>query len=113
MKQMTGTAVGRVTLREVAPNAVESAHTAGVSVTTVSHALNGKGQIRAETREHIRGVAARLGYRPSRAAQALRRSRTGTIALILPSDGSQIKEREMISLDYYMSIASASAPEVG
>jgi len=102
MKQMTGTALGRVTIRDVA-------HTAGVSVTTVSHALNGKGQIRAETREHIRGVAARLGYRPSRAAQALRRSRTGTIALILPSDGSQIKEREMISLDYYMSIASASA----
>ncbi len=93
---------GRVTIRDVA-------RTAGVSVTTVSHALNGKGQIRPETREHIRGVATRLGYRPSRAAQALRRSRTGTIALILPSVGSHAEEREMISLDYYMSIASAAA----
>ena len=99
---MTGTARGRVTIRDVA-------ETAGVSVTTVSHALNDKGHIRAETRERIRDVAARLGYRPSRAAQALRRSRTGTIALILPSDGSHAEEREMISLDYYMSIASASA----
>lgn len=91
----------RVTIRDVAREA-------GVSVTTVSHALNGKGQIRDETRERIRVVATSLGYRPSRAAQALRHSRTGTIALILPGDGSN-ERREMISLDYYMTIASASA----
>ncbi|MGH3359666.1 MAG: LacI family DNA-binding transcriptional regulator [Nocardioidaceae bacterium] len=91
----------RVTIRDVAREA-------GVSVTTVSHALNGKGQIRDETRERIRVVATSLGYRPSRAAQALRRSRTGTIALILPGDGSA-EQREMISLDYYMTIASACA----
>ncbi|UYM03487.1 LacI family DNA-binding transcriptional regulator [Solicola gregarius] len=97
---MTGTT--RVTIRDVARKA-------GVSVTTVSHALNGKGQIRPETRERIRKVASSLGYRPSRAAQALRRSRTGTIALILPSSGSRAEEREMISLDYYMAIASACA----
>ena len=78
-------------------------------MTTVSHALNDKGQIRSETRDRIRDVATRLGYRPSRAAQALRQSRTGTIALILPSVGSHAEEREMISLDYYMAIASASA----
>lgn len=92
----------RITIRDVAREA-------GVSVTTVSHALNGKGQIRDETRARIREIATSLGYRPSRAAQALRRSRTGTIALILPGDGSTAEQREMISLDYYMTMASACA----
>lgn len=100
MSRMTGHT--RVTIRDVARES-------GVSVTTVSHALNGKGQIRDETRERIREVATSLGYRPSRAAQALRRSRTGTIALILPGDGSTVEQREMLSLDYYMTIASACA----
>ncbi|UPK75627.1 LacI family transcriptional regulator [Nocardioidaceae bacterium SCSIO 66511] len=99
---MAGTT--RVTIRDVASRA-------GVSVSTVSHALSGKGQLRPETRERIRSVATSLGYRPSRAAQALRMSRTGTIALIVPSAGSRAEEREMISLDYYMSIAAACAQD--
>lgn len=90
---------GRVTIHDVAT-------AAGVSVTTVSHALNDKGEVSSATRELIRTTAASMGYRPSRAAQALRGSRTSTIALILPSGA---EDREMISLDYYMTIASACA----
>ena len=56
------------------------AREAGVSVTTVSHALNGKGRLNPETRERVREVADRLGYRPNPAARSLVSGRTGLIA---------------------------------
>ncbi|MFB9571897.1 MULTISPECIES: LacI family DNA-binding transcriptional regulator [Streptomyces] len=99
---MTKTAGGRVTIRDVAA-------AAGVSVTTVSDALNGKGKLRQETRERIRATANELGYRPSRVAQAFRQGRTGTIALVLPHRDVSGNEYDMIGLDYYMTIASGSA----
>ncbi|MBI3514014.1 MAG: LacI family DNA-binding transcriptional regulator [Proteobacteria bacterium] len=58
------------------------AHAAGVSVGTVSKALNGRGQLRAETREAVRTTAARLGFRPNDLAQSLLRKRSFTIGLI-------------------------------
>ena len=51
-----------------------------MSVTTVSHALNGKGRLNAETRKRVREVADRLGYRPNPAARSLVSGRTGLIA---------------------------------
>jgi DNA-binding LacI/PurR family transcriptional regulator len=72
--------VARVSIRDVAREA-------GVSVTTVSHALNGKGRLNPETRERVREVADRLGYRPNPAARSLVSGRTGLIAAVpsLPS----------------------------
>src|SRR3954464_11869709 len=67
--------VARVSIRDVAREA-------GVSVTTVSHALNGKGRLNPETRERVREVADRLGYRPNPAARSLVSGRTGLIAAI-------------------------------
>ena len=64
---------GRVSIRDVAREA-------GVSVTTVSHALNGKGRLNAETRKRVREVADRLGYRPNPAARSLVSGHTGLIA---------------------------------
>jgi DNA-binding LacI/PurR family transcriptional regulator len=58
----------------------EVARVAGVSVTTVSHALNGKGRINAETRERVQRVADDLGYRPSNMARNLVSRRTGRMA---------------------------------
>ena len=66
---------GRVSIRDVAREA-------GVSVTTVSHALNGKGRLNAETRRRVREVADRLGYRPNPAARSLVSGRTGLIAAV-------------------------------
>ena len=66
---------GRVSIRDVAREA-------GVSVTTVSHALNGKGRLNAETRKRVREVADRLGYRPNPAARSLVSGHTGLIAAI-------------------------------
>lgn len=64
----------RVGIRDVA-------EAAGVSVTTVSHALNGKGRLPAATRERVRQIAEELGYRPSRAARNLVGGRTGLLGL--------------------------------
>lgn len=66
----------RVGIREVAS-------AAGVSVTTVSHALNGKGRLPAETREHVRRVAEELAYRPSVAARNLGGGKTGMLGLVI------------------------------
>lgn len=55
---------------------------AGVSTTTVSHALSGARAVKPETRERILSVARELGYVPDRVASGLRRRRTGVVALI-------------------------------
>jgi DNA-binding LacI/PurR family transcriptional regulator len=65
----------RVSIRDVAREA-------GVSVTTVSHALNGKGRLNVDTRRRVREVADRLGYRPNPAARSLVSGRTGLIAAV-------------------------------
>lgn len=58
------------------------ARAANVSRTTVSHALNDKGEVNPDTRKKIQEVAQQLGYRPNRFAQALRNGGTKTIALV-------------------------------
>lgn len=63
---------------------VEVAARAGVSVTTVSHALSGRRPVAAATREHIAQVISELGYRPNELARSMRRQRTSTIALLVP-----------------------------
>lgn len=61
------------------------ARLAGVSQATVSMVLSGGAPaIPAETWERITKAARELGYVPNRAAQALRTSRTMTIACIVP-----------------------------
>jgi LacI family transcriptional regulator len=67
-----------VTIRDVAREA-------GVSVTTVSRALNGHDDVAAPTRARIREVATRLEYHPNVAARSLQASRAGAIGLIIPS----------------------------
>jgi len=65
----------RVTIKDVA-------QLAGVSPTTVSHALNARGQVDARTRERVAHAAATLGYQPNRNAQRLRTGQGHMIALL-------------------------------
>ena len=55
---------------------------AGVSIATVSKALNGRGQVRAETRERVQQAAERLHFTPNPLAQGLIAGRTGTVGLL-------------------------------
>lgn len=60
----------------------ELARQSGVSVATVSRALNGQPDVNAETRARIVALAERLGYRPSQPARALVRGRSDLVGLI-------------------------------
>jgi LacI family transcriptional regulator len=59
------------------------ARLAGVSVASVSFALNGQPGVADGTRRRILAVAAELGYRANPQAQALRRGRTTTYGLVI------------------------------
>ncbi len=76
----------RVTITDVA----KAAH---VSATTVSHALNNKGNVSPETAARVRKIAVETGYRPSAIARRLQGSQFGVIAICI---------RPFQSLDTYL-----------
>jgi len=59
------------------------AREAGVSVSTVSRALNGYEDVNADTRRRVREAAERLGYRANHAASTLRRKQTDTVTFMV------------------------------
>lgn len=58
----------------------------GVSKTTISRAISGKGRIGADTRARILEYIEKCNYRPSAAAKGLAESRTYNLALVLPKE---------------------------
>ncbi|GAA1826952.1 LacI family DNA-binding transcriptional regulator [Pseudonocardia ailaonensis] len=66
-----------VSIRDVAKRA-------GVSVTTVSHALSGKRPVAKETVERIRALVPELGYVPYFAARTLQSGRSFMIGVVVP-----------------------------
>ena len=69
----------RTTIRDVAQEA-------GVSLTTVSHALNGYKDVSEKTRQKVMEVARRLDYIPDEAGRSLRGIQKKTIALLLAGE---------------------------
>ena len=86
----------RVTIRDVA-------QAAGVSVTTVSDSLRGRGRLPQQTRDRVREVARELGYVANAGARNLRRGRTGAIGLYFPHN--------TINMQYYMDLAMGAAEQ--
>jgi DNA-binding LacI/PurR family transcriptional regulator len=66
-----------VTIRDVAAEA-------GVSITTVSRALNDSGRVGRATRDRVLSAAQRLGYEPNDLARSLHGKATGTVAVLVP-----------------------------
>jgi LacI family transcriptional regulator len=64
----------------------------GLSVTTVSRALNDFDDVNAETKAFIRRTADELGYSPNLLAQRFQKKRTETIGLILPTFGPRFSD---------------------
>jgi LacI family transcriptional regulator len=58
------------------------ARLADVTIGTASKALNGRGQLRPQTRERVRDAAARLGFRPNDLVHSLLRGRSYTVGLL-------------------------------
>ncbi|QIL81583.1 LacI family DNA-binding transcriptional regulator [Diaphorobacter sp. HDW4A] len=61
------------------------AKAAGVSVATVSRALNKPGKVAAETRARVEQAADQLGYTPNASARTLRTQRSKVIGVVLPT----------------------------
>src|SRR5512133_2419365 len=68
------------------PTIYDVARSASVSITTVSHVLNGTRFVSEETRARVLAAVDQLGYRPSSLARALVRQETQTLALIVPDN---------------------------
>lgn len=54
----------------------------GVSIATVSKALNDHKDIGEETKEHIRQVAKEMGYSPNSAAKTLKTNKTYSLGVL-------------------------------
>ncbi|MBQ1843150.1 MAG: LacI family DNA-binding transcriptional regulator [Lachnospiraceae bacterium] len=71
--------MGHITLDDIAADL-------GVSKTTVSRAMSGKGRISEKTRQRIKDYAREKGYRPNVQARGLAQQRTYNIAVVSPQD---------------------------
>ncbi|MDH2415156.1 LacI family DNA-binding transcriptional regulator [Nocardioides sp. CER19] len=84
----------RVTIRDVA-------RAAGVSTTTVSEALSGRGRTAEATRARVRDVAADIGYVASATARSLRLGRSGAVGLYVPD--------QTVGFEYYAQLSRGAA----
>lgn len=64
------------------PTVRDVAQLAGVSQGTVSKALNGRGQLREETRQRVQDAAEKLGFQPNHVARSLIEGRTYTVGVL-------------------------------
>jgi len=72
---------GRASIRDVAARA-------GVSVTTVSHTLNGTRFVSEQARAKVHEAAHALGYVPSEVARGLKHNTTRTLGMLVPNNSN-------------------------
>jgi LacI family transcriptional regulator len=92
----------RPTIRDVASKA-------GVSIATVSRALNDKGDVSLATRERVREAAHALGYTVDPAARALGSQRTQLVAVVV---GDNAGHRDL-SLIFFGKVLAAISRRLG
>lgn len=74
---------------------VDVARAAGVSISTVSHVLNGTRNVEPPTRARVLAAIEQTGYRQDTLARAMRRSKTDSIGLVV-SDAGEPAFAEMV-----------------
>ncbi len=89
------------------------AREAGVSIATASRALSQPELLRADTLDRVRAAAARLGYRPDRAARTLASGKSNTVGVVIPTLNSPIfastlqeLQRTLAEAGYQLLVAS-------
>jgi len=98
---------------------VDIAREAGVSVAQVARALSERGAVKPATRDHVRSVAERLGYRVNHAARQLASKHSRDIGVVIGEPlnpfhmvmagaiNARLSERDLISV---VSLRGAGAP---
>lgn len=81
----------KVTIKDIAKKA-------GVSVATVSRALNGLGGISEETREHVLEICEQMAYVPNTLASGLTMRHTHTLGIVMPDITSPFHSQLMVLL---------------
>ena len=84
--------MGRYNIKDVAK-------ACGVSISTVSHALNDSRYVKKETKEKIFTVASKMGYKPSTLAKGLRKKSLNTIAVFVPNIASQFFSQVLLGVN--------------
>lgn len=79
-------------------NLKQLAQSLGLSITTVSRALDGYSDVSEATKERVRRAAEETGYRPNAAARRLRRQRAELVAVPVPSTPGQIGPAHFIDM---------------
>jgi LacI family transcriptional regulator len=74
---------------------VDVARTAGVSVSTVSHVVNGTRHVEPATRERVETAIRELGYRQDALARAMKRAQSDSIGLVV-SDPAEPAFADMV-----------------
>lgn len=75
----------------------------GLSISTVSRALNGKGRISEETRRRVMDAANKLSYVPNNMARSLKLSSSSIVGVILPDITNVFYTRMLQSIDRELS----------
>ena len=86
----------------------------GVSIATVSKALNDHNDIGSETKQHIKQVAKEMGYSPNSAAKALKTNRTYNIGVLFSDDNHSGLTHDYFShvLDSFKSTAEEKGYDI-
>ena len=77
--------MGSVTLKDLAAEL-------GLSITTVSRALAGYGDVAETTRSRVMDAAEKMGYFPDVTARRLQKGRTDTIGFVIPTFGPRFSD---------------------
>ncbi len=96
---------GRPTIKDVAERA-------GVSIATVSRALNDKTDVSGSTRERVREVAREVGYSPDPAARSLAGQKTRLVAIIV-GDNAGHRDLSLIFFGRVLTAISRRLSESG
>ena len=80
-------------------NIKDVAKACGVSISTVSHALNDSRYVKKETKEKIFSAASEMGYKPSTLAKGLRKKSLNTIAVFVPNIASQFFSQVLLGVN--------------
>jgi len=94
----------------VPPNIRDIAEAAGVSITTVSHALSGQGRVALDTRERVKRIAAEMSYSANVHAQRLASGRSRTLGIQIAGFTTDASDSVLLpGAAYFMDVLNGAA----